>query len=141
MWIEIHFSILEKTKVLEIYSFFKEGLIRYCLRGTEARELETCEETFTLLYYHSVLWALSIVQCLEILILKTTFPRDCLSPSYVQFLHFLNLMKQTKVKNSVLLNVMQLNQCSLSLKYTEVIVSMRHVSMYRLGDTKTYNGR
>lgn len=49
MWIEIHFSILEKTKVVEIYSFFKEGLIRYCLRRTEARELETFEETFTLL--------------------------------------------------------------------------------------------
>jgi len=49
MWIEIHFSILEKTKVLEIYAFFKEGLIRYCLRRTEARELGTLEQTFTLL--------------------------------------------------------------------------------------------
>ena len=55
MWIEIHFSILEKTKVVEIYSFFKEGLIRYRLKHTEARELETFEETFTLLQYHSVL--------------------------------------------------------------------------------------
>jgi hypothetical protein len=49
MWIEIHFSILEKTKVVGIYSFFKERIIRYCLRRTEAWELETFEEAFTLL--------------------------------------------------------------------------------------------
>ena len=39
MWIEIYFSILEKTKVVEIYSFFKEGLIRYCRGNTEPQEL------------------------------------------------------------------------------------------------------
>jgi len=40
--------------------------------------------------------------------------------------------------NAVVPNVMQHNQCSADLKYTEVIVSIRHVSMYRLGDTQAY---
>jgi hypothetical protein len=31
MWIEIYFSVLEKTQVVEIYSFCKGGLMRYCL--------------------------------------------------------------------------------------------------------------
>jgi len=47
-------------------------------------------------------------------------------------------MKYTGAKNSVLPKVMQINQCSVGLKYTGVIVSMCHVSMYRLADTKAY---
>jgi hypothetical protein len=31
MWIEIYFSVLEKTQVVEIYSFCKEERTRYCL--------------------------------------------------------------------------------------------------------------
>jgi hypothetical protein len=39
MWIEIYFSVLEKTQVVEIYSFCKEGLIGRCLGHMQPLEL------------------------------------------------------------------------------------------------------
>jgi hypothetical protein len=47
MWAEIYFSVLEKPKVVEIYSFSKEGLIGYCLGHIKSLELYAFKETYT----------------------------------------------------------------------------------------------
>jgi hypothetical protein len=47
MWSEIYFSVLEKTKVVEIYSFSKEGLIGYFLGHMQSLELYAFKGTYT----------------------------------------------------------------------------------------------
>jgi hypothetical protein len=46
MWTEIYFSVLEKTKVVEIYSFSKEGLIGCCLGHMQSLEFHAFKETY-----------------------------------------------------------------------------------------------
>jgi hypothetical protein len=47
MWIEIYFSLLEKTNVVEIYSLSKEELIGHCLGHMQSLELYTSKGTYT----------------------------------------------------------------------------------------------